>query len=295
MRHGIAAEHRHPRWRHRRDADRQPAAARARRRRADHRRRPGRRARLPAGADLPAVRARRAREHGALARRAAARGHPPRSSPRSTGSRPRPTRVVLADGTELPLRRARRRHRRAPPARGDRGPDRRRAGTRRAFTFYTVEGATALRDALQGFDGGRLVVNVVDMPIKCPVAPLEFAFLADWYFTDRGIRDDVEHHVRHAARRRVHQAGRLRRSSAGCWRRRAIRLETEFATGEVDGAARRPAQLGRARGAVRPARDGPAARRRGVRGALARASATTSGSSAPTSTRCRRRARRTSS
>jgi sulfide:quinone oxidoreductase len=30
------------------------------------------------------------------------------------------------------------------------------------------------------------------MPIKCPVAPLEFCFLADWYFTERGIRDKVE-------------------------------------------------------------------------------------------------------
>ena len=33
---------------------------------------------------------------------------------------------------------------------------------------------------------------MVDLPIKCPVAPLEFCFLADWYFTERGIRDRVE-------------------------------------------------------------------------------------------------------
>jgi sulfide:quinone oxidoreductase len=59
------------------------------------------------------------------------------------------------------------------------------------FDFYTLEGATALRDALARFDRGRLVVNVVDMPIKCPVAPLEFVFLADAYFTRRGIRDRV--------------------------------------------------------------------------------------------------------
>ena len=44
----------------------------------------------------------------------------------------------------------------------------------------------------QRFDGGRLVVNIVDMPIKCPVAPLEFAFLADWYLRERGIRDRTE-------------------------------------------------------------------------------------------------------
>jgi sulfide:quinone oxidoreductase len=60
------------------------------------------------------------------------------------------------------------------------------------FTFYDMPGATGLHHALESFEGGRLVVNVVDMPIKCPVAPLEFCFLADWYFTDRGIRDKVE-------------------------------------------------------------------------------------------------------
>ncbi len=62
----------------------------------------------------------------------------------------------------------------------------------RAFTFYTLPGAEALRDRLDRFDGGRVVVNVVDMPIKCPLAPLEFAFLADWQFRERGIRDSVD-------------------------------------------------------------------------------------------------------
>jgi sulfide:quinone oxidoreductase len=60
------------------------------------------------------------------------------------------------------------------------------------FTFYDIIGATGLETALAEFEGGKLVVNVVDMPIKCPVAPLEFCFLADWYFTERGIRDKVE-------------------------------------------------------------------------------------------------------
>ncbi|VAW02673.1 Sulfide:quinone oxidoreductase, Type III, partial [hydrothermal vent metagenome] len=58
--------------------------------------------------------------------------------------------------------------------------------------FYTFEGSVALRDALADFDGGRLVINLIEMPIKCPVAPLEFAFLADAFFTERGIRDKVE-------------------------------------------------------------------------------------------------------
>jgi sulfide:quinone oxidoreductase len=60
------------------------------------------------------------------------------------------------------------------------------------FDFYTLEGATALAAALRDFDGGRLVVHIVDMPIKCPVAPLEFAFLAEAYFRHRGMRDRVE-------------------------------------------------------------------------------------------------------
>ena len=60
------------------------------------------------------------------------------------------------------------------------------------FTFYTLAGAAALRAALDRFDGGRLAVNVIDMPIKCPVAPLEFCFLADWYFRRRGIRSRVQ-------------------------------------------------------------------------------------------------------
>jgi sulfide:quinone oxidoreductase len=58
--------------------------------------------------------------------------------------------------------------------------------------FYTLAGARALRDALAGFEGGRLVLNVVEMPIKCPVAPMEFLFLADEYFKKKGIRDKVE-------------------------------------------------------------------------------------------------------
>ncbi len=62
------------------------------------------------------------------------------------------------------------------------------------FDFYTIEGATALRQFFKYWEGGRLVVHVAEMPIKCPVAPLEFAFLADWYFTEEGIRDKVDIH-----------------------------------------------------------------------------------------------------
>ncbi|HEY3548432.1 MAG TPA: FAD/NAD(P)-binding oxidoreductase, partial [Propionicimonas sp.] len=58
--------------------------------------------------------------------------------------------------------------------------------------FYTYAGANALATRLADWPGGRLVVHVTEMPIKCPVAPLEFAFLADAFFTDRGMRDMVQ-------------------------------------------------------------------------------------------------------
>jgi len=63
---------------------------------------------------------------------------------------------------------------------------------RSIFDFYTFEGAKALADALKAFDHGRLVVHITDMPIKCPVAPLEFTFLAEAWLRRRGVRDQVE-------------------------------------------------------------------------------------------------------
>jgi len=60
------------------------------------------------------------------------------------------------------------------------------------FDFYTLEGATALTRFLKTWKGGRLVVNPTEMPIKCPVAPLEFVFLADWFFQEHHMRDKVE-------------------------------------------------------------------------------------------------------
>ena len=101
-------------------------------------------------------------------------------------------------------------------------------------TFYAIEAATELEAALRSFDGGRLVVNVVDMPIKCPVAPLEFCFLADWFFHERKMRDRVElvyvTPLDAAFTKPVAAA-----SLGGMLEERGIELITEFNTGEVDG------------------------------------------------------------
>jgi sulfide:quinone oxidoreductase len=108
----------------------------------------------------------------------------------------------------------------------------------KVFTFYNLEGAVALESALPEFSGGRLVIAVADMPIKCPVAPLEFAFLADWYFQKRGVRDRVDltfvTPLDGAFSRPV-----ASRELGGLLEQKGINLVTEFNTGEVDGQAGR--------------------------------------------------------
>jgi sulfide:quinone oxidoreductase len=105
-------------------------------------------------------------------------------------------------------------------------------------TFYDLPGAMALRHALDRFAGGRLVVDIVDMPIKCPVAPIEFTFLADDFLRRRGLREKT----------RLTLVTPL----DGCFTKpvaskhltylleeKGIELEVEFAAGEVDGKNRR--------------------------------------------------------
>jgi sulfide:quinone oxidoreductase len=101
------------------------------------------------------------------------------------------------------------------------------------FDFYTPDGANALSHFLKFWKGGRMVVNVVEMPIKCPVAPLEFIFLADWFFHERGMRDNVE--IVYATP--LPGAFTKPRASAvlgNMLEEKGIRLEPEFNIMEVD-------------------------------------------------------------
>jgi sulfide:quinone oxidoreductase len=106
------------------------------------------------------------------------------------------------------------------------------------FDFYTLEGASALARFFQHWEGGRLVINIVEMPIKCPVAPLEFAFLADWYFTQAGLRSKVE--IEYV----TPLSGAFTKPKASALlgdflARKNIKLVADFATGRVDAAARK--------------------------------------------------------
>ena len=104
-----------------------------------------------------------------------------------------------------------------------------------AFDFYTLEGAEKLREALARWPGGRLLLNIAEMPIKCPVAPLEFLFLADHFFHQRGIRDKVELifatplDAAFTKPRAAQELGHLLES-------KNIKVETNFVVSAVDGA-----------------------------------------------------------
>ena len=106
----------------------------------------------------------------------------------------------------------------------------------RMFEFYTLDGAKRLAKALREFRGGRIVINVVEMPIKCPVAPLEFAFLTDWFFTERGLRDKVS--ITYATPLDgAFTKPASSKSLAHLLTGKGIALETEFNAGRVDGTA----------------------------------------------------------
>ena len=60
------------------------------------------------------------------------------------------------------------------------------------FDFYTIEGALALQKYFKNWEGGKLIMCIAELPYKCPVAPIEFVFLAEAFFAKKGMRDKVE-------------------------------------------------------------------------------------------------------
>ena len=106
---------------------------------------------------------------------------------------------------------------------------------RNIFDFYTLEGAAALGRCLRNWPGGRLVVNVAEMPIKCPVAPLEFLFLADWFFRQRGMRGKVEL-IYATPLSGAFTKPKAAATLGGLLDRKGIRVVSDFALCEVDNA-----------------------------------------------------------
>ncbi len=103
-------------------------------------------------------------------------------------------------------------------------------------SFYTEETAVKMFKALRAFQGGRVVI-AMGVPHKCPMAPLEIAFMLHDYFKDRGIRDKVQLHYTYPIGR-VHSLENVAKWAAPEFDRLGITYETLFNVKEVDGAAK---------------------------------------------------------
>ena len=103
--------------------------------------------------------------------------------------------------------------------------------------FYSEEGALALRDALADFTEGHLVLSVVGTPHMCPAAPLEFVFMADDWFRERGLRDEVDITYTYPIQR-VHGKPTIAEWAAPRMDERDIHAETFFNVESVDAESR---------------------------------------------------------
>jgi sulfide:quinone oxidoreductase len=112
------------------------------------------------------------------------------------------------------------------------------AKDRGVHSFYTLEDSVALRDALQAFDGGRLVVNLIELPIKCPVAPLEFVLLAEAWLRERGLRERTEV-IYVTPLDGAFTKPLAARELGGMFDERGIALETDFMLERIDLDAKR--------------------------------------------------------
>jgi len=101
-----------------------------------------------------------------------------------------------------------------------------------AHWFYDLDGARKMRDALESFEGGKVVVNV-NVPHKCPVAPLEVTFMLQEYLAERGLGDRTEITYTYPIGR-LHALEPVAEWAQPEMDRLGIRYETFFNTESVD-------------------------------------------------------------
>ncbi len=101
-----------------------------------------------------------------------------------------------------------------------------------AHWFYDLDGARKLRDALEDFDGGKIVVNV-NAPHKCPVAPLEVTFMLRDYLAGRGLGDKTEITYTYPIGR-LHSLEPVGHWAASEFASAGIKSETFFNTKSID-------------------------------------------------------------
>ena len=105
-----------------------------------------------------------------------------------------------------------------------------------AHQFYDLPGAQKLRDALNEFKGGRIVLNV-NVPHKCPVAPVEMTLMLDEFLRDRGLGGKFEITYTYPIGR-LHALEPLATWVVPEFERREIKSQIFFNTQSVDGAAK---------------------------------------------------------
>ena len=102
--------------------------------------------------------------------------------------------------------------------------------------FYSLEDAQRLREELNRFRSGRILVGVAGIPYKCPPAPVEFVFMLEEYLRKRGIRERSEVTLLSPLNRAftIESASRV---IAPIMEERGIGLTTFFNVEEVDPSA----------------------------------------------------------
>jgi len=103
---------------------------------------------------------------------------------------------------------------------------------------YSVDGAIQLRDVLPNVKSGNVVVAVISEPFKCPPAPCEAAMLLDEYFSDRGVRQDINLSVISPWGRPIPPSGPASDAILGRFRERNISWMPNQGVTSIDGATK---------------------------------------------------------
>jgi sulfide:quinone oxidoreductase len=65
------------------------------------------------------------------------------------------------------------------------------AFNKNAYNIYTLEGVIKIRDAIERFMRGDIIILICSLPYKCPAAPYETAFLLNSFFKKKKVRKDI--------------------------------------------------------------------------------------------------------
>lgn len=71
-------------------------------------------------------------------------------------------------------------------------PDKLEGFSKAAYNLYDLDGAERIRESIQNFKGGRIVILISSKPFKCPAAPHEAALILSEYFRKKQKEVEIE-------------------------------------------------------------------------------------------------------